>query len=463
MGTMRFTRATKATSLLRMALTGASNSGKTWTSLCIATGLAKGPIALIDTERGSASKYADLWRPGADKVLFEFDTLDLDDFNPETYIEALTAAEDAHYDVVIIDSLSHAWSGQGGILDIVEDARKKSESGNSFIAWKEGTPVHQALVEAIVRSRCHVIATMRSKVEYVLEMGRGGKQVPRKIGMKPIQRNDMEYEFDLVGSLDHRHELTVTKSRFPRLVDRAFHHPGIEFGTLIATELLGGNAPPEADPAKAAEDLFDRNAGNSARIQDSSGRRENVRVVPEMHTEAALPSSTGQTDSPNVTEIEALVVASHRDPGSYWRAMCKRFKALSLFELSPDHRIALKKECEMYLKQQLARGQKQRPSTPQPTEATHDPQAESPSPVSTLPGPVAPWRITLDELLPRINDLFLAQDIRTALADETFDTAQGNALERRVHDWFEEQARQACETVDRDTGELVEETLGDDL
>src|SRR5690606_13915360 len=134
---------------------------KTYTALQLAKGLA-GPndrIAVIDTENNSAALYADE---------FEFDVLNLDTFSPEVYIQAIRAAEAAGYDVLIIDSLSHAWMGKEGALEQVDKAARRYQ-GNTYAAWRDVTPMHNALVEAMVRCKCHLIVTMRAKTEYVVE------------------------------------------------------------------------------------------------------------------------------------------------------------------------------------------------------------------------------------------------------------------------------------------------------
>lgn len=198
-----FTRATKTQSRLRLALIGPSGSGKTFTALQIASQLGE-RIAVIDTERGSASKYADR---------FGFDVCNLDSFDPRQYVTAIKEAEQAGYDVLVIDSLSHAWFGSGGALELVDKAAKKSQSGNSYMAWREVTPLHNQLVDAMLQSRCHIIVTMRAKTEYVLETDSRGKQVPRKVGMAPIQRDGTEYEFDVVADLSLDHDFIVSKTR----------------------------------------------------------------------------------------------------------------------------------------------------------------------------------------------------------------------------------------------------------
>lgn len=231
-----FQKATKTQSRLRLALVGPSGSGKTYSALAIATGLGK-RIAVIDTERGSASKYA-----GA----FGFDTLQLDTFHPQRYIDAISEAEQAGYDVLIIDSLSHAWIGREGALDLVDAAARRSKTGSTFNAWRDVTPLHNAMIDAILRTRCHVIVTLRTKTEYVVEKDeKTGRSVPRKVGLAPVQRDGVEYEMDVVGELDLENNLSVTKSRCPELSGTVTRRPGADLGKALATWLSDGSAPPE--------------------------------------------------------------------------------------------------------------------------------------------------------------------------------------------------------------------------
>lgn len=228
-----FVKATKTKAKARVALIGPSGSGKTYTALKIASGLGNN-IAVIDTEHGSASKYADK---------FDFNTLELDQFSPELYIQAIQAAESAGFDVLIIDSLSHEWSGKGGALEMVDTVAKKIKSHNSFMAWGEVTPLHNQLIDTIVGCKCHIIATMRSKTEYVIESV-NGKNIPRKIGMAAVQRDGMEYEYDIVGELDLDHNLVITKTRFDDLDGQVIQKPGEDLGHLVKTWLSDGDDMP---------------------------------------------------------------------------------------------------------------------------------------------------------------------------------------------------------------------------
>lgn len=200
----RFAPASKKDARLRLALCGPAGSGKTFTALRIAAGLG-GRIAVIDTEHGSAAKYADV---------FTFDSAELTDHSPKAYSQAIRDAAAERYDVLIIDSLSHAWMGTGGALEMVDRITAKGGTNkNSFAAWRFVTPEHNALVEAILASGCHVIATLRTKTEWVVEQNDRGKAEPRKVGTAPIQRDGVEYEFDLVAELRLDNALVVTKTR----------------------------------------------------------------------------------------------------------------------------------------------------------------------------------------------------------------------------------------------------------
>lgn len=226
-----FHKATKTRAKLRLALIGPAGSGKTYSALSIAQGLGD-KIALVDTEYGSASKYADR---------FTFDTLELTSCAPERYIDAITDASASGYDVLIIDSLSHAWAGKDGLLEFVDKRAKASDTGNSFGAWRDATPKHNALVDALLAAPLHLIVTMRAKMEYVLEKNDKGKSVPRKVGLQPIQRDGLEYEFDIVGDMKLEGKaLVVSKTRYSGLAEEVIEKPGKKLGQRLKAWLSDG-------------------------------------------------------------------------------------------------------------------------------------------------------------------------------------------------------------------------------
>lgn len=225
-----FVKATKQKSSLRMALIGPSGSGKTFSALKIATAMG-GRIAVVDTERGSASKYSDI---------FDFDVLEPAIFSPATYCAAIEEAGNAGYDTLIIDSLSHAWMGKGGALEMVDNAAKRTQ-GNSFAAWRDVTPEHNRLVDTILSCPCHLIATMRSKTEYSVDKDeKTGKTHVRKIGLAPIQRDGLEYEFDVVADMDLENNFIVSKSRCSELSGAVIAKPGENVAEVLKAWLSDG-------------------------------------------------------------------------------------------------------------------------------------------------------------------------------------------------------------------------------
>lgn len=234
MSTFEIHRATKRRAKLRLGMSGPAGSGKTYSALKIASGLG-GRIGMIDTEHGSGDLYADLLPEG-------YDVLTLSPpFTPARYVEAIHALEDIGVSTIIVDSLTHAWSGEGGSLD--RQGRIADKSGNSWQAWRQVTPEHNALVEMLLQSRCHIIATMRAKTEYVQEKDeRTGKQVVRKIGLAPIMRDGIEYEFTTFFELDVHHMAYAGKDR-TRLFDGEIFRPDEETGRTLLAWLNSGVEP----------------------------------------------------------------------------------------------------------------------------------------------------------------------------------------------------------------------------
>lgn len=240
---LKFARASKQAAKVRMALIGPAGAGKTYTALNIASNLAA-KIAVIDTERGSASKYSGE---------FSFDVLELTNFAPQNYVAAIEAASQAGYDCLVIDSLSHAWMGVGGTLEMVDKLAKRSQTHNTFGAWRDVTPQHNAMVEAILASPMHIIATMRAKTEYVQEKDqRTGKTTVRKIGLAPIQKDGLEYEMDVVADLDIENNFIVSKTRCPALSGQVFNKAGRDVANIIK-HWLTDDAAPHVEPERKSD------------------------------------------------------------------------------------------------------------------------------------------------------------------------------------------------------------------
>lgn len=231
-----FKKASKKQAKLRCALFGPSGAGKTYTALSIASGMGS-KIALIDTERGSASKYADR---------FEFDVIDLLDPTIDNYIAAIKAADKAGYEILILDSASHGWQS---IMEEVDRLAKSKFKGNTWSAWSEGTPMQRRFVTVLLDSKCHIIATMRAKTEWITEQGSNGKSKPVRVGLSPEQGKGIEYEFDLLMEISTDHIGEVIKDRTGKFQDKSFTKPGKEFGEQLIAWLNEG----EPEPPKANE------------------------------------------------------------------------------------------------------------------------------------------------------------------------------------------------------------------
>lgn len=244
-----FKKATRKKLRARIALEGPAGSGKSYTALRFAFALAGkgGRVAVIDTEHGSASKYVG---ESPDGFPWNFDVVELEHFAPTAYTGVTKEAGRQGYDVLIIDSWSHAWQGLGGALDIV-DRKAKTTKGGKFAAWGEVTPMQLEMIEAILASPCHVIVTMRTKMEYVMEeVEEKGKKktIVSKVGTKPIQRDGVEYEFDVVGDMDLEQMIIISKTRCPALKQAKAIEPGPMFIAPFIDWLGLGEDVPETSP-----------------------------------------------------------------------------------------------------------------------------------------------------------------------------------------------------------------------
>ena len=189
-------RATK----IKLALKGSSGSGKSYSALLLAKGLSNNDlskVAVIDTEN-AIELYSHIGK---------FNVLSLSQpFSPERYIQAITACEDAKMEVIILDSISHCWH----YLLMLHGS---IQGGNSFTNWNKVTPMHNAFVQKILQSPCHIISTMRSKQDYLMQLNPNGKTTIEKVGLRAIQRNEIEYEFTTVFDINSNHQAKIVKDR----------------------------------------------------------------------------------------------------------------------------------------------------------------------------------------------------------------------------------------------------------
>jgi hypothetical protein len=294
---MELKKSNRKKSKIRLSLQGPSGSGKTFSALLIAVGLCGSweKIAVIDSENHSSELYSHLGG---------FSVIDLKaPFTPERYMEAIKICEDSGIEVIIIDSISHEWEGHGGILSV-----HSQMTGNSFTNWGKLTPRHNAFVQAILQSPCHIIGTIRSKQDYVLNQ-KDGKQVPEKIGLKGVTREGMDYEMTVALNLDIKHFAIATKDRTGLFMDK----PEFIITSAIGKQILawcgqGSNAEPVMDEftekirSSKSYDELKKLYTENPQLQ-ASYMAEFTKRKKEVETSAPVTNLSTQNYSPNGTSI----------------------------------------------------------------------------------------------------------------------------------------------------------------
>jgi len=261
---MMFLKAERKSAKLRLAICGPSGSGKTHSALLLAAGLSgTGMIFVIDTERDSATLEA-----GKEGIPDFFHAPMEPPFTPQKYRHYMEQAAGEGADVLVIDSLSHAWTGTGGLLDMHADV-SRAQKNNSWAAWREVTPEHNALVDAILQAPCHVICTLRTKTAWEVVEGPDGRKRPQKIGLKPEQREGLEYEFTLVLELSPEgHVATASKDR-TSLFDGRHFVPSSETGKELRMWLESGK-----DAEAISRDFYEHLKKEAGAISDPDGLDE---------------------------------------------------------------------------------------------------------------------------------------------------------------------------------------------
>jgi hypothetical protein len=233
-------------SKLRIGLSSPSGGGKTYSALLLAKGLTKDwkKIGMIDSENGRGDIYSDFG---------DYQIMSLKPpFTPEAYIEAIRAFEQAGVDVIIVDSVTHEWDGEGGCLQINEKLANLKFRGNSWAAWSETTPRHQKFLDAITSSKCHVITTVRNKVDTNMNEGK-----VKKVGVKEIQREGFEYELTVNFNIDREsHEVMASKDNTQLFEGKDPFVITEKTGKLLSKWVMEGALTEEQKEAKRKEEAI---------------------------------------------------------------------------------------------------------------------------------------------------------------------------------------------------------------
>lgn len=219
---MQLRKATRRKAKIRLGLSAVSGGGKTYSALLVAKGICGdwSKVAIIDSENNSADLYAHLG---------DYNVLPISaPFSPEKYVEAIKSCEKAGMEVIIVDSITHEWDGKGGCLEIVESL------GGKYQDWAKVTPRHQAFIDAIIQSPCHMITTVRRKQDYEMIKDGNGKVKVEKGGLKEITREGFEYELTINLELDTKHNATASKDRTGLFMNKPAFVPSEKTGELIA-------------------------------------------------------------------------------------------------------------------------------------------------------------------------------------------------------------------------------------
>lgn len=301
---LQFKKAQRSQVAIKIGIGGPSGSGKTMSSLLLAYGLVKAEhpdwseencwdaVCLIDTENGSGSLY--VGETVGDTHIGAYNTIDMaPPYTATSFMDAIHMAENHSMRVIIIDSLTHAWTGEGGALD--KQGKAAVRTGNSYTAWREVTPEHNRLVDTMLQSKCHIIADMRAKMDYEQIKGANGKSQVKAVGMGVQMRDGIEYEFTTFFMLDYEHTANATKDR-THLFDGAYFTITPKTGEKFYQWLTSG----------AAE------AQESAPISEPHKAEKPVTIAPDPLMEDPAPVPAPDLGLPHVTmdELDAVIRAA---------------------------------------------------------------------------------------------------------------------------------------------------------
>ncbi len=269
-----FKQASKESGYLRVVMHGSPGAGKTWSALKLAHYLQtlyeypENSIALADTERGSASKYAgESFDDEGNK--FNFLTVGDEffggDYSIAKFNKMMSEVEKSKIPILIIDSMSMFWNGTNGITEFVDEQAAKMKGGNSFVAWKAGDKLYKQMVQSLTAHKGHIICTLRSKLAYEQKTNENGRKEIQRLGMAPEMRDHFISELDVECYLDEEHNLTIGKTRCNAVDGKMFKKPGKDFAKALFEWSSSGvkgrdvfaEIMKESEAIKTVEDLAD--------------------------------------------------------------------------------------------------------------------------------------------------------------------------------------------------------------
>jgi nucleoside-triphosphatase THEP1 len=312
----KFSKATKYNSFLKLALAGPPGSGKSYSALSIASYLSEKRIAVIDAEMGSASKYAHLFDFDVNEITLDDNGRDvLKPYSPQRYMEAIKSAyESGEYDVLIIDGITPEWNDAGGCLQWVDQITKGNDTRS---AWKIVKPVHQDFINAILRTRMHIIVTMLAKKEIVASRKENGQVFPQKVTLEPIQQDDVPRVFDVFALMQNK-EMIIDKTRCPGVDDQTFYKPGKEVADILREWLKGDPMPERPDYT-----IEPQRASNLSDIPTVSKLREIATSLNLDWNETVLPEAFEKPIADGKVTKQALIAKGDELPPTY----CSRLAA----------------------------------------------------------------------------------------------------------------------------------------
>ena len=249
---------------LKIGLEGLSGSGKTFTALRLAFAMRRAGIGkrvvVADSENESAGLYDGI---SIDGETWVDDTCDIpaEKQNPAGYTEAYEYLVGVGYDLVIVDSMTHAWKGA---LNRVDEIAARNKGDKFGAGWRAVTPEQERMMRVLTDPRAHLITTTRVKGEYERVGGGDGREKIKKVGMKADQRDGLEYEYDCVVRLDpEEHLAVVEKVRGCTAMDgRTGKSPGPDFWKPLFDWWLS------ADPVLTPEDDARRRFAEAAALAE---------------------------------------------------------------------------------------------------------------------------------------------------------------------------------------------------